>query len=235
MILGDTCTRSCRFCAVAKSGGESLSIDEEEPERIAGLVKRLRFSYIVVTSVTRDDMPDGGARIFARTLECIHAIGQDIKVEVLMPDFKADASSLKTVIEAGPDVAAHNIETVRRLHRELKPDSDYEVSLTVLRKIKEIKPGQITKSSLLLGLGETRDEVIRAMQDLKDVACDVLTLGQYLAPSTGHYPVREFINPLMFQEYRDIGIGLGLGAVLSGPLVRSSYQAEKVYKEVCYA
>jgi len=231
MILGNTCTRNCRFCAVAKSGGSSLSIDEEEPTRIARFIKDLGINYVVVTSVTRDDIPDGGAGHFAKTLASIHAINRNIKVEVLIPDFKADASSLKTVIDADPSVVAHNLETVRRLYQGLKPDSNYEVSLRILKKIKEIKPGLITKSSLVLGLGETKSEVISAMQDLKNARCDILVLGQYLAPTLGHYPVRDFISLDTFRKYRDIGVRLGFKAVSSGPLVRSSYKANKIYKE----
>ena len=235
MILGNTCTRNCRFCALNKSKGLKLAVDEKEPERLAGLIKSLGLNYVVVTSVTRDDLPDGGARHFAKTLECIRAVNRNLKVEVLIPDFKADALSLKTVIGAGPDVVAHNIETVRRIYQELKPDSNYGLSLNVLRKIKEISPAIITKSSLLLGLGETKNEVISAMQDLKEASCDTLTLGQYLAPSAGHYPVRDFISPGTFKEYRDIGMSLGFRAVSSGPLVRSSYKANEVYKDACSA
>jgi lipoic acid synthetase len=230
MILGNTCTRNCRFCAVAKSGGASLSLDEEEPSRIAQAIMRLGLDYAVITSVTRDDLLDSGAGHFAKTLASIHAINRNIKVELLIPDFKADYSSLKNVIDARPCVVAHNLETVKRLYRELKPDSDYEVSLNVLRRIKEIKPGLITKSSLLLGLGETKNEVISAMQDLKDAFCDILVLGQYLAPTLGHYPVRDFIGLNTFREYQDIGAGLGFKAVSSGPLVRSSYKAHKIYQ-----
>ncbi|MDD5154981.1 MAG: lipoyl synthase, partial [Candidatus Omnitrophica bacterium] len=231
-ILGKVCSRNCRFCGVEKSGSLNLSVDEEEPSRIAGLIRNLGINYAVITSVTRDDLTDGGAGHFARTIECIRAVSRGVKTEVLIPDFKADGSSIKTITDSGADVIAHNIETVRRLHRRLKPDSDYDVSLRVLRKIKENNPEAVTKSSFLLGLGETRDEVVGAMRDLKEGLCDILTLGQYLAPSPRHYPVQDFIRPQVFAEYRDIGISLGFRSVLSGPLVRSSYKASQLYKEV---
>jgi lipoic acid synthetase len=234
MILGNTCTRNCRFCGVNKSKDLKSEVDGNEPERISRLIKSMGLDYAVITSVTRDDLPDAGARHFVRTLEYIHALTPDLKIEVLIPDFNADAPSLKAVIDAGADIIAHNIETVRRIHQELKPDSDYEVSLKVLRKIKEIKPAQVTKSSLLLGLGETEDEVISAMHDLKSASCDIITLGQYLAPSRRHYPVRDFISPGKFNQYHDIGLSLGFRMVYSGPLVRSSYNANKIYEEVCH-
>jgi lipoic acid synthetase len=230
IILGNTCTRNCRFCGINKYKGLKLSVDEEEPVRLAHLIKKLGLDYAVITSVTRDDLPDGGAGHFAATIRCIRQVNRSIKIEVLIPDFKADTLSLKTVLDAGPDVVAHNIETVRRIHQELKPDSDYAVSLSVLRKIKEMNPGIITKSSFLLGLGETREEIISAMQDLKEAACDILTLGQYLAPGAQHYPVRDFIRPETFKEYQDIGMSLGFRAVSSGPRVRSSYKANEIYR-----
>lgn len=253
MILGDTCTRNCRFCAVNpvrnttptklnskisngvnKSKENALIFDEGEPYRISQIVKILDLKYVVITSVTRDDLTDGGAAEFAKAIELIKAIGKNIKVEVLIPDFRGNIPSLKSVIDAGPAVAGHNIETVERLYKELKPKANYQLSLEVLKKIKEINPSLITKSSIILGLGETEDEIVETMEDLRKVQCDILTLGQYLAPSPQHYPTKEFISIEKFQRYKDIGMALGFKAVSSAPLVRSSYHADQVYKEIAY-
>jgi len=232
IILGENCTRNCRFCAVKKSHAQPLALDLDEPRRIAQAVKELGLNYVVITSVTRDDLPDSGAELFARSLELIHNFNQGIKVEVLIPDFSGNVSSLKTVIDARPCVMAHNLETVQRLYKEIRPQANYEVSLELLRKIRKLKPGLTTKSALMLGLGETEAEVFDAMADLRRVDCDILTLGQYLAPSAEHYPVKEFIHPQQFQNYYRMGVGLGFKLVLCGPLVRSSYQAQEVYHEV---
>lgn len=231
MILGDTCTRNCGFCAVKKARGGSLYTDLVEPYRIAEAVRKLGLDYVVITSVTRQDLADGGAGVFAKTVELIRAIDKDIKVEVLIPDFSGNAASLKVVADSGPCVIGHNMETVKRLHKQLKPQAGYQLSLEVLNKIKELRVSLVTKSSLILGLGETRGEVVETMRDLSKSRCDILTLGQYLAPSFCHYPVREFINPEQFEEYRKIGLGFGFKAVLSGPLVRSSYQAKEAYNQ----
>lgn len=231
MILGEECSRNCRFCAVKKARG-SLPLDLEEPFRIAEAVKELGLAYVVITSVTRDDLEDGGAGTFAKTIELTHAIDKNIKVEALIPDFSGNIRSLKKVTDSKPEVIGHNIETVSRLYKELRPKSCYEVCLAVLHNIKELSSSLITKSSMMLGLGETHPEVINTMRDLRDAQCDILTLGQYLAPYAGHYPVKEFISIEKFNEYRRIGLALGFKAVLSGPLVRSSYQAEQVYNEV---
>lgn len=227
LILGNRCSRNCRFCAVNKSG--SLITDNDEPQRVSGAVKALGLKYAVITSVTRDDLSDGGAYVFAETIKSIKAIDGNIGIEVLIPDFLGNTESLKVVINAGPCVLAHNLETVRRLHRELKPQADYERSLQVLKKAKEINPLLFTKSSLLLGIGESEEEVIRALQDLRQNDCDIVTLGQYLAPGAGHYPAKEFIPPEKFRRYEKSARSLNFKAVLSGPLVRSSYQAEAVY------
>jgi len=234
MILGDTCTRSCRFCGVKKKSGTQepfLEIDLDEPKRIAAAIKEFGINYAVITSVTRDDLEDGGAGQFAEVIELIQEAVPGIKVEALIPDFRGEPSSLRRVLNAGPTVAAHNMETVSRLYAELRPEADYRLSLNLLSKIKELAPGINTKSSLMLGLGETRQEVIATMEDLRYNDCDILTLGQYLAPSVEHYPVKEFISIEQFQDYKRIGDSLGFKAVLSGPLVRSSYRAEEVYKE----
>jgi len=236
LILGDTCTRDCGFCAVKKSGvAAALSLDRDEPWRIREAIKKLGIKYAVITSVTRDDLADGGAQIFSRTIKALRSLNTDIRVEVLIPDFRLNISSLKCVVEAGPDVIAHNLETVQRLYRPLRPSSSYEVSLRVLREIKVLKPALITKSSLMLGLGETEEEVFGALRDLRDCSCDILTLGQYLAPSQEHYPVKEFISTQQFGKYREMALALGFQSVFSGPLVRSSYQAERVYNELIHA
>ena len=235
MILGDSCSRNCSFCAVAKSAGKSLTIDTDEAYRISEAVKILGLSYVVITSVTRDDLADGGASQFAKTVELIHGLSKDIKVEVLIPDFQGKVSSLETVLNAGPFVVGHNIETISRLYPELRPEADYRLSLGILSKIKELSYNVNTKSSIMLGLGEAEDEVIETIQDLKDSGCDILTLGQYLAPSLKHYPVKEFISIEQFQRYSGIASSMGFKAVLSGPCVRSSYRAQELCKEFVYA
>jgi len=180
-------------------------------------------------------LPDGGASVFAESVKLVRKINKDIKIELLIPDFKGSPVSLGIVLDASADVVAHNIETVKRLYGSLRPMADYRTSLEVIKFTKGNKPDIITKSSLMLGLGETGEEVIEAMKDLRYNKCDVLTLGQYLAPSLEHYPVKEFIDIKEFREYKRIGLGLGFLNVLSGPLVRSSYKAEEVFKEIAYA
>jgi lipoic acid synthetase len=229
MILGNICTRNCRFCGVNQSADNALNIDENEPNRISQVTKLFNLKFAVITSVTRDDLVDGGAAQFAKTIKMIHNIDKNIKIEVLVPDFSGNIDSLKIVIEAGPSILAHNIETVSRLYKDLRPKASYETSLGVLSKAKQINPDLITKSSLILGVGETEDEIIYTMQDLRTVGCDILTLGQYLAPSEEHYPVQEFVSIEQFQRYQQLGLRLGFKAVLSGPKVRSSYQAEEVF------
>lgn len=235
MILGDICTRSCRFCAVTKSNGKtSRVIDSEEPKRIQEAVKKLGLDYVVITSVTRDDLIDGGAGIFAETIKLIRALEKNIKVEVLIPDFKGRSSSLKSILDTSPDVIGHNLETVRRLFSSIRPQANYELSLEILRQVKKTNPRFITKSSLMLGLGETGREVKETLQDLRQARCDILTLGQYLAPSPKHYPVKEYIDLEKFIQYKELAVNLGFKKVLSGPLVRSSYQAEELYREFSY-
>ncbi|MDD5431871.1 MAG: lipoyl synthase [Candidatus Omnitrophica bacterium] len=232
MILGSTCTRNCSFCNVDKTKEVKMGFDSDEPFRIAEVVRALGLSYVVITSVTRDDLSDGGAWVFAKTIEAIRQVSQEIKVEVLIPDFKGKVASLKCVLNAYPNILAHNIETIRRLYPKLRPMSDYELSLGILSKSKEINPDILTKSSIMLGLGETEEEVVNVMEDLRANSCDILTLGQYLSPSPSHYQVVDFINIEQFEKYRVIGAAMGFKSVLSGPLVRSSYQAEDVFKEL---
>ena len=234
MILGNICTRNCRFCGVSQSKKNTLSLDENEPYRISQIAKILKLKFVVITSVTRDDLTDGGAMQFAKTIGLLHSIDKNIKIEILIPDFSGNIASLKIVIDAKPSILAHNMETVKRLYKTLRPKANYQISLDILKEIKKINPLLITKSSLILGLGEFEEEIIYTMEDLRSNQCDILTLGQYLAPSQRHYPVKEFISIEQFQRYRRIGLRLGFKAVLSGPKVRSSYHAEEVLGELEY-
>lgn len=225
MILGDTCTRSCGFCNVQKSTLQPLPLDESEPLRVAAAIKELGVTNAVITSVTRDDLPDGGAAHFARTIRQVRALKASRYVEVLIPDFQGHQESLRTVVEARPDVIGHNIETVKRLYPFVRPQADYRRSLQVLATLKDLAPDILTKSSLMLGLSETEEEVIEAMQDLRSSDCDILMVGQYLAPSSKHISVKEFIEPRQFDRYRALAVGLGFKEVVSGPFVRSSFRS----------
>jgi len=235
----DTETFSSPPLRAGISGGEcinsGLTIDEGEPLKIAEFVKSLGIQYAVVTSVTRDDLKDGGAGHFRRTIDSIRRLNPDTKIEVLIPDFQGKPDSLKRIVSALPDVLGHNLETVERLYTQIRPQANYQLSLRVLSAVKEINPQMTTKSSIMLGLGETKQEVKRALADLRRHNCDMLTLGQYLAPSLLHYPVKEFIHPGKFKEYNDIALSMGFKKVLSGPRVRSSYGAEKLSTELIYA
>lgn len=229
MILGDVCTRDCRFCGVAEKNTVLFPPDPDEPRRIAEVARILALRYLVATSVTRDDLEDGGAGHFAQVIAAVRSVDSQIKVEVLIPDFKGDILALKKVLAAKPTLLGHNLETVKRLHAQLKPLADYQRSLELLRQIKTRDSELPVKSSLMLGLGESEEEVIEAMRELKEAGCDILTLGQYLPPSPKHYPVQEFIRLEKFKDYERIGKELGFRLVVAGPLVRSSYQAEDVY------
>ena len=228
MILGNACTRRCRFCNVASAAGKGMPLDPYEPQRIAEFVKKLGIKDAVITSVTRDDLSDGGAGQFAKTIELIRKISKDIKIEVLIPDFKGAAGSLKCVVDAGCDILGHNIETSKRLYPLLRPQADYDLSLGVLKAAKKLGSRVRIKSSMMLGLGEKQDEVVAVLEDLKTAGCDILALGQYLAPSPLHYPVQEFVAKERFLEYELIAFSIGFGQVLSGPLVRSSYRKKEV-------
>lgn len=231
MLMGDTCTRGCRFCNV-KVGNPQQILDVNEPEKIANTVKMLGLTYIVLTSVARDDLLDGGADHVARTVEAIHKADPSILVEALVPDFRGNNDSLRRVIESGAAVLAHNIETVRRLTSMVRDRrATYDQSLQVLKNAKATKPDITTKSSIMLGLGETEDEVIETMSDLRNNHVDALTLGQYLQPSKGHLNVVEYVHPAVFERLRKIGEELGFLYVASGPLVRSSYKAGEYYLE----
>lgn len=227
MILGDTCTRSCGFCAV-KTGKPKIT-DWQEPERVGKAVAQLGLRHIVITSVDRDDLPDGGSEIFARTIELVKKQNPGLVLEVLIPDFKGDLKSLKRVFDAGPDILNHNLETVPRLQKTVRPQANYERSLLVLAEAK--KHGLQNKSGIMLGLGESWEEVVATLKDLREkTGCDVLTLGQYLAPSAQHLPVARYYTPQEFEELGRIAKNLGFPHVASGPFVRSSYFAEEQVK-----
>ena len=230
MILGNRCTRNCRFCAVEKEN--PLPLDPLEPENVARAVNRLSLRYVVITSVTRDDLPDGGASQFARTIKEIRRINKDgIRIEILIPDFKGSLSSLEAVVEARPDVLNHNLETVPRLYRMVRPKADYSRSLELLRRGKEMNSGIYTKSGLMVGLGENFGEVVEVMKDLREVGCDILTIGQYLRPSPEHLEVKEFVKPEKFREYETVGQSVGFPCVAASPFVRSSYQAKEALEK----
>ena len=225
MILGDTCTRACAFCAV--KSGRPLALDTDEPVRVAQAVRRMGLTHAVVTSVNRDDQPDGGASIFAATIRSIRRLSPGTSVEVLIPDFMGNWEALATVMDERPEILNHNTETVPRLYRRVRPKARYERSLELLRRAKEMDPGGITKSGVMVGLGETKHELLLVMARLVDVGCDVLTVGQYLRPSVKHAPVERYYRPEEFEELAEAGRRLGFRHVEAGPLVRSSYHAER--------
>ncbi len=223
MILGDICTRGCRFCAISK--GKPSLLDPEEPRNVSLVVKELGLEHIVVTSVNRDDLPDGGSAHFAKTVFWIRVLNPGIRVEVLIPDFKGDHRALETVVRSGINILNHNIETVPRLYKKVRPGHVYVGSLDILKAAKEIRGEILTKSGLMLGVGETFEEVMSTLQDLRQVNCDIVTLGQYLQPSADQLPVERYISPAEFQEVKVEAEKLGFRHVESGPLVRSSYHA----------
>jgi lipoic acid synthetase len=223
MILGNICTRSCGFCAVQT--GKPEEVDEFEPGRVANSVKIMGVKHAVVTSVDRDDLKDGGSEIWAQTVRAIRQQSPGTTLETLIPDFAGKWENLEVIIQVAPEIVSHNLETVRRLTKQVRIQAKYDRSLEVLFRLK--KGGMRTKSGVMLGLGETEDEVIETMQDLRSVGVDILTLGQYLQPTPKHLPVFEFIEPVQFEKYRILGLEMGFRFVESGPLVRSSYHAEK--------
>lgn len=231
MILGKYCTRNCTFCNVKKNTPQSL--DLQEPFHIAEAVKKWQLKYIVITSVTRDDLLDGGAGHFANVIKAIRDINEDVLIEVLIPDFGGNSDSLLKVVKAGPDVINHNIETVPRLYPEVRPMASYGRSLEVLANVKIMDNGILTKSGIMLGLGENHEEVINVFKDLRKKDCDFLTIGQYLAPSKHHHPVIKYYHPDNFENYRKLALETGFKSVASAPLVRSSYNADamlEIYK-----
>ena len=231
MILGNNCTRSCTFCAVEKHPPSPLEVDE--PERIVEAVRRLGLSYVVITSVTRDDLDDGGAAHFARTVDLLHSGLPQVRVEVLIPDFKGDAAALALVVNSKPAVLAHNLETVPRLYAEVRPQAVYRRSLELLGRVKRQDGSMVTKSGIMLGLGETQAEVRQVLEDLRAEACDLLTLGQYLAPSRRHHELVRYVTPAEFAEYEAVGMEMGFRGVASAPLVRSSFRAGELYAAAC--
>jgi lipoic acid synthetase len=234
MILGKTCTRNCTFCAIPTEERPPAP-DPDEPRRIARAVAELGLKHVVITSVTRDDLEDGGASHFARAVEALGKINPEIVVEVLIPDFLGSEAALKQVMDSGPDILNHNLETVPRIYPEVRPQAVYSRSLDLLQRAKGMAPAGITKSGLMLGLGEEREEVRRAMADLREVSCDLLTLGQYLRPSGRHHPVVRYVPPEEFEELRVEGEKLGFKAVFSAPLVRSSFHAAEIFEKILFA
>ena len=228
MILGDICTRACSYCAVTT--GTPLTLDLGEPVRLAETVERMGLEYAVITSVNRDELADGGAFIFAECIRQIHKRLPNCKVETLIPDFEGNWDALERVMEAGPETLNHNIETVRRVFSRVRPRGDYDQSLELLKRAKEFAPHGVTKSGMMVGLGETRDEIAVTMADLRAVECDLLTIGQYLRPSDKHAPLSRWYTPDEFEELRELGESMGFRHVASGPLVRSSYHADEQHK-----
>jgi lipoic acid synthetase len=232
MILGDQCTRHCRFCNITAL--PPLPVDPDEPARVAKAARDLGLHYVVVTSVTRDDLPDGGAAHFAAVIRAIKKMGQDtgqtLRVEVLIPDFKGDVADLKTVMDAAPDVVNHNIETVADLYMQARPEAVYQRSLDLLRNVKRLNPDMPAKSGIMVGLGETRSQLVQTLQDLADHGCDMLTIGQYLQPTRNHLPVQKFYPPEEFDELAETARNMGFKKVASGPFVRSSYNAEELFQ-----
>ncbi len=230
MIMGPHCTRNCRFCAVVHGPPEPPEPDE--PMRVAKAVRELLLNYVVITSVTRDDLPDGGADVFAQTITEIRNSNPHIHVEVLVPDFRGSKGASRTIVDAHPDVFNHNMETVPRLYSSVRPAAIYRRSLDLLKRIKEYAPEIYTKSGLMLGLGERREEISKTLQDLLDAGCSLLTLGQYLQPTRNHLPVDRFLHPDEFDAWRCTALEMGFAEVASGPFVRSSFQARKLYAAV---
>ena len=226
MIAGDRCTRACGFCAV--STAKPFPLEQDEPERVAEATRRMKLKHVVITAVARDDLADGGADHFRKTIEAVRAANPGIIIEVLVPDFNERDSAIEVVLEAEPEIFNHNLETVRRLTPEVRSRATYDRSLNVLRKVKERAGDSIhTKSGVMLGLGESEAELLQAMEDLRRAHCDILTLGQYLQPTLKHLPVVEFVTPEKFQEYGRIAEAMGFVHVASGPMVRSSYHADE--------
>jgi lipoyl synthase len=228
LILGKICTRDCGFCAVEH--GHPGRLEEEEPAQVALAVKKMGLRYVVLTSVTRDDLPDGGAAVYARTIRAIRDADRTIKIEVLIPDFKGDLPALKTVLNENPDVLNHNVETVPRLYARVRPQAEFQRSVELLKRAKQEAPGIFTKSGFMLGLGEDRKEVLDLLQDLRSVGCDFITIGQYLQPRQDRLPVVRYVPPEEFEEYKKIGEEMGFRGVASGPFVRSSFHASRLFE-----
>ncbi|RUM48817.1 MAG: lipoyl synthase [Hydrogenothermus sp.] len=230
MIMGDICTRNCPYCDV--NHGRPKPLDENEPENVANAVRKLGLRYVVITSVDRDDLADEGASHFAKTVKKVREYAPNCQIEVLIPDFQGDLDALKTIVDSKPDVINHNIETVPSLYKILRHRGNYKISLRVLESIKKLDNSILSKSGIMVGLGETKEEIIQVMKDLIDVGCDIITIGQYLQPSLKHYPVKKYYTDEEFKELEEIGYSLGFREVYSGKLVRSSYRAEEVFKNL---
>jgi lipoyl synthase len=232
MIMGDKCSRRCKFCSV--QNGKLSPLDPQEPQRVAEEIKCWEIKYVVITSVCRDDLPDGGAEHIADTVKAIRSIsGRKIAVEPLIPDFQGKTEAIEKIVNSGPQVISHNIETIGRLNPQIRDArASYEQSLHVLDTVKQIDPRIFTKTSLMLGLGETREEVIQCMSDIRDVGVELITLGQYLQPGLGNIPVVNYITPAEFELYKKIALSKGFSAVSSGPFVRSSYRAGEMYFKI---
>jgi len=230
MILGDICTRSCSYCNVKT--GRPITLDRTEPFRVAVTVKRMNLKYAVITSVDRDDLEDYGSSFFAETIKQIRHLSPSCNVEVLIPDFEGSRKFLVKVVNARPQVLKHNIETVRRVFKKVRPRGNYDVSLDLLRNVKKINGNMPTKSGMMVGLGETKDEILITMKDLRNVGCDLLTIGQYLRPSKKHHPLIRFYHPDEFAQLKKLGLEMGFKHVASGPLVRSSYHADEQHDAV---
>jgi lipoic acid synthetase len=235
MIMGTNCTRNCRFCNLAIGNRcydvhheQPLPLNPDEPKNIAQAVKELNLKYIVITSVTRDDLIDGGSTHFASVIHEIRNTTPNVKIEVLIPDFRGSTDALKTITEAFPNVISHNMETVKSLYETVRPQADYHQSLNLLKYIKTLNPNIHSKSGIMLGLGETKEQVLKLFDDLRKASCEILTIGQYLAPSKNHHPIIAYIEPIIFDEYKEIAIQKGFKYVVSAPLVRSSYNASEM-------
>ena len=233
MILGNLCTRGCGFCSVPKGSPHKreFSLDPNEPANVARMAAQMKLRYVVITSVNRDDLPDGGSHHFAQTVREVRSALPNTRIEVLTPDFCGDLNAVARVMDASPDVFNHNMETVARLYKRVRPQANYRQSLQVLRFAKSYRPGILTKSGLMVGLGEDSFEVQKLLRDLHEASTDVATIGQYLQPTRRNLPVAQYITPAQFDAYRDYGLSIGFKMVFSGPLVRSSYMADQVNEE----
>ena len=233
MILGDLCTRGCGFCSVPKGSPsrQDMALDPEEPANVARMAGRMNLRYVVITSVNRDDLPDGGSSHFAQTVREVQRALPEARVEVLTPDFCGDLEAVARVLDAGPQVFNHNMETVARLYRRVRPQADYRQSLRVLEFARNHRPGVLTKSGVMVGLGETAAEVRELLRDIRAAGTDVATIGQYLQPTRRNLPVAEYVEPEQFDAYREFGLSIGFKMVFSGPLVRSSYMADDVSEQ----
>ena len=233
MILGDICTRACAFCAV--TSGRPTEYDLAEPARVAAAIAELKLKHAVITSVDRDDLKDGGAMIFAETVREIRKLDEDVKIELLTPDFQGSLESVKTIIDAGPDIFSHNIETIRRLYPTIRFKSDYTTSFGLLKAAKEMNREIFIKTGIMIGLGEEKEEIVDVMHHAVEAGVDILTIGQYLRPSAKHAEIKKYYHPDEFAELREVGRQLGIRWVFSGPLVRSSYHAEDVFDQMMNA